>query len=560
MNLSIRTKIVLLCVLPVFLFAVLISGLSIILFKHASEQQVNDTREMLTAARKAALEHSVQVARSAIQPIYDSSVAGDMGARYRAVRLLKSLTYGTDGYFFGYDSNSVRVFWADKDLRIGESFKDFRDPSGLYVIDELVKAAKDGSHFRNYTFAVPNTEQLAAKIGYTLYLDKWDLIIGTAVNVDDIEHQVQEVAGELASRKQSLINLIFELSAAAFLIFSVVAAWQVKRLLMPLTLLRLKLDDIAEGEGDLTHRLPILRQDELGQLSTSFNRFVEKIHGLVSHVVSMTQQLNVLVASVASQAERSERAMNEQRHETDQVAAAVNQMSAAAVEVAKSAQDAANAAGTAEQEGQSASSVVTASARNIYGLVESLQVNGTSLDQLQREVQAIAGVVDVIRSIAEQTNLLALNAAIEAARAGDAGRGFAVVADEVRALASRTQLSTLEIQGMIGRLEQGTAQSVSAMRASSQAGTSSRHHAELATTSLTNIANLIGMITQMNAQIASAAAQQTTVAEEVNRNIQQIALAAESVAEDTRRGSEAARDLAAVGNSLNFALNQFKIT
>jgi methyl-accepting chemotaxis protein len=559
MQLSIRNKLVLLCVLPVLLFALLISGVSILLLKRATDEQVRDTRSMLVTARKTALEHSVEVAQSAISAIYAASTVGDMSARDRAVSVLKGVSYGTDGYFFGYDSNSIRVFWSDKDVKIGESFKTFQAPDGLFVINELVRAARDKSHFLNYTFPIPNSDKVVAKIGYAVYLEKWNLVIGTAVNVDDIEAQVEQVAQNLTERSNSLINLILLLSIAAFTILAIVVGWLVRRLLVPLEHIRSKLDEIAEGDGDLTQRLPIIRQDELGQLSLSFNRFVEKIQGLVGHVASTTHHLNILIGDVASQTQRSELAMNQQRQETEQIATAVNELSAAATEVARNAKDVARAAEEADQEGQSAANVVSASVNNIYVLVENLESSGLSLAQLQKEVEAIASVVGVIRSIAEQTNLLALNAAIEAARAGDAGRGFAVVADEVRALASRTQNSTQEIQTMIGRLQQGTTKTVSAMQLSGEAGSSSREKAAHAQASLNAIAELINTITEMTTQIASAAGQQTEVSEDVNKSIHQIAIAADNVSQDIRKCAEIAGDLKLVSENLNSMIRQFRI-
>lgn len=557
MPLSIRSKLVLLCVIPILLFSVLVSGLSVVLLKKTADEQVRDTREALVAARKASLQDATQVAVSAIASLYEVSTPGDMALRDQAVRILRKLTYGKDGYFFGYDSNSVRIFWADKDTKLGESFKNFRDPSGLFVINELVRVAQEGSHFRSYIFPLPNSDKLVEKIGYTIYLDKWDLVVGTAVNVDDIEAQVSRSAEELEARRYTLISLILSLSGVVFAVFAVISAWLVKRLLLPMQHIRIQLDDIAEGEGDLTHRLPILRNDEVGQLSASFNRFVDKIHKLVSHIVDTTQRLNALVVQVSQQAERSESAMSLQRQETDQIAAAVNELSAAAAEVANSAHDASQAATGAENESSSATAIVRENMETIHSLVGNLQSSQGSLDQLQGEVKDIAGVVGVIRSIAEQTNLLALNAAIEAARAGEAGRGFAVVADEVRALANRTQTSTQEIEGMISRLQHGTADTVLAMKLSSEAGIGSRERALEVASSLASIATLVGTITAMNAQIASAAVEQTAVSEEVNRSIQQIAVAVDGMAQDTRLGASTARDLAVASSSLNAMVNQF---
>lgn len=272
-----------------------------------------------------------------------------------------------------------------------------------------------------------------------------------------------------------------------------------------------------------------------------------------------TDQLFGLVGGVSSQAQRSEQAMAGQRHETDQVATAINEMSAAAHEVAQSAQRAAEAARETDQQGQQAKRVVDGSIAHIHDLVGEVRSSSESLDGLRRDVQGIVSVLEVIRAIADQTNLLALNAAIEAARAGEAGRGFAVVADEVRALASRTQQSTGEIQSMIDRLQSATGEAVAAMQRASQMGDSTREQASHAGEALDSIAVLIGTINSMNAQIASAAEEQTAVAEEINRSVHQIAVAVDEVASDAAQGAQAARDLDALGGRLQGLVGQFRV-
>jgi methyl-accepting chemotaxis protein len=294
-------------------------------------------------------------------------------------------------------------------------------------------------------------------------------------------------------------------------------------------------------------------------LATSFNRFVDKIHGLVRQVADTTTQLSGLVGAVASQAQRSEQAMEGQRQETDQVATAINQMSAASQEVAESAQRAAEAARETDQQGQAAKRVVEQSIERIHDLVGELRSSGTSLENLRQDVHGIVGALEVIRSIADQTNLLALNAAIEAARAGEAGRGFAVVADEVRALASRTQQSTGEIQGMIDRLQSATSQSVDAMQRAGEIGEHTRAQAAEAGVSLEAISALIATINSMNAQIASAAEEQTAVAEEINRSVQQIAAGVDGVAGEAAQGALTSRELDQLGIRLQRLVEQFHI-
>ena len=333
------------------------------------------------------------------------------------------------------------------------------------------------------------------------------------MNLDGIEAQVAVVEAKVEKRMEGVLLSILGVAAVVLLVIAAVGMLLANTILRPLHLMKANLDDIAAGEGDLTRRLAITSQDELGELAGAFNRFVDKIHGLVRQITEMTAQLTGLVSQVSDQAQRSEQAMERQRHETDQVATAINQMSSAAQEVARSAQGASVAAQQTDAEGQAAKRVVDGSIAQIHALVSDIRSSGVSLDSLQQDVASIVSVLSVIRSIAEQTNLLALNAAIEAARAGEAGRGFAVVADEVRALASRTQTSTQEIQGMIDRLQKGTVAAVDAMRRSSDAGDGTSAQANQAGASLDTMAQLIGTINSMNAQIASAAEEQTAVAE-----------------------------------------------
>ena len=559
MRMSLKAKVLSLAVLPVLLFALVISLTTLFILQAQARHEVEETRERLLSDAKATLQSYVAVAMTAIKALYDAASPGDDSARAQAIKLLSSITYGKEGYFFGYDSNTVRLFKANSPEGVGQSFKDNRDPNGVYVNRDLVKVAKDGTHYLQYSSPLPSNNQvLVPKLGYTEYLSKWDMAVGTSVNLDGIEAQVAVVEAKVQERMEGVVLSIVGV-AVVLLVIAAAGMLLANTILRPLNLMKANLDDIAAGEGDLTRRLTITSQDELGQLAGSFNRFVDKIHGLVRQITEMTTQLTGLVHQVSDQAHRSDQAMERQRHETDQVATAINEMSAAAQEVAKSAQNAAVAAQQTDEEGQAAKRVVAGSIVKIHALVDDIRSSGVSLDSLQKDVSSIVSVLGVIRSIAEQTNLLALNAAIEAARAGEAGRGFAVVADEVRALASRTQISTQEIQGMIDRLQAGTQSAVEAMRRSSEAGDGTSAQANEAGASLDTMAQLIATINSMNAQIASAAEEQTAVAEEINRSVHQIAVAVDNVADETQLGAQTSRSLAELGQRLGNLVGQFRI-
>ena len=317
------------------------------------------------------------------------------------------------------------------------------------------------------------------------------------------------------------------------------------------------LDQISQG--DLTGEIPIHRLDELGKLNDGLITMQTHLKVMMAEIAEMAGTVGDNAKNFTREMEGVYQQSQQQSDSVSNIAGTMVEMNAAVREVADSAQAAADAVSESGDELRKVTAQMHQSRAASHAVVTTVsQASGTMLNLFQ-SIHQIGTITQGIKEIAEQTNLLALNAAIEAARAGEAGRGFAVVADEVRALASRTQTSTQEIQGMIDRLQKGTEAAVDAMRRSSDAGDGTSAQANQAGASLDTMAQLIGTINSMNAQIASAAEEQTAVAEEINRSVHQIAVAVDSVADETQLGAQTSRSLADLGQRLGQLVGQFRI-
>nr|WP_223501909.1 methyl-accepting chemotaxis protein [Pseudomonas sp. BF-R-24] len=327
----------------------------------------------------------------------------------------------------------------------------------------------------------------------------------------------------------------------------------------PLKQMVAMLDDIAQGEGDLTRRLTSDRADELGSIAKGFNTFLAKLQAMITQVVTSVQSVSDSSEHTADIAIRTNTGVHKQMAEIDQVATAVQEMTATAQDVARNATQAAQAASHADQAASQGMQIVRDTSNSIGALAVEIGRAVGVVQTLAKDSENINAILTAIRGIAEQTNLLALNAAIEAARAGEQGRGFAVVADEVRNLAQKTQKATEEIQTMIQQLQQGTRDVVRVMEDSQNRTDESVLHASKAAEALETITQAVSVINDMNTQIASAAEEQSAVADDINRNVINIGQVANEVAGGADESSAASADLTKLAEQQRRLINQFRV-
>ncbi|WP_219095512.1 methyl-accepting chemotaxis protein [Pseudomonas sp. UMAB-40] len=333
----------------------------------------------------------------------------------------------------------------------------------------------------------------------------------------------------------------------------------IRILIQPLHVMTRAMEDIADGEGDLTKRLTIVNNDEFGVLGTAFNRFVERVHTSIREVSSATGQVNEVALRVVAASNSSMFNSDQQASRTSSVAAAINQLGAAAQEIARNAAQASSQASDARSLAEDGQQVVDRSIKAMNQLSSMLSASSTNIESLNSKTVNIGQILEVITSISQQTNLLALNAAIEAARAGEAGRGFAVVADEVRNLAHRTQESAQQVQTMIEELQVGARESVSTMSDSQRHSQDSVEIANLAGERLNSVTLRIGEIDGMNQSVATATEEQTAVVESINVDITEINTLNQEGVENLQSTLRACSDLEQQAARLKQLVGSFRI-
>ncbi|MFA0079795.1 methyl-accepting chemotaxis protein [Vibrio artabrorum] len=528
----------------------------------------------------------------------DASVANRQTAYYwNQDGFLRQLNQQQDGWFFGFTQSGQKTMVSMfQEPTTGEvkMFANYQQPSGIAMsglsksMDDMVnllnsfKIEKTGFVFltdsqgdvqihreRSHSGSSlqqlygPQSSQLLNKSGFnlitsesqgqevfvaSLYVSSMDWFVIGVVPKD-------EVFAELDATGQKML-IMTAVVALVFILMGIVLANSITQ---PIKLLAKRFQALGEGDGDLAQRIEVKGNDEIAQLSAGFNGFIDKIHESMKEVFSTSQALQVAAESVSNKAHVTHNNSQEQRDQTLQVVAAINEMGMTISEIASNAATAAETATQASDNTEVGRTVVNKAKDAISRLAQDIESTGQVVEQLASTTQDIGSILGVIRDISEQTNLLALNAAIEAARAGEQGRGFAVVADEVRNLASRTADSTEEIQKMINQLQSDAKDAVAAMSAGQVITLEGVSASDEAVDVLGGISGRIVDISDRNTQVATATEEQSTVVHTINQNIEEINAINEVTTGTAEQLAEASQELRELSSRLDKMVGSFKL-
>ena len=507
---------------------------------------------LIMTEKQQSVSNMVQGAVSIIASYQKEVDAGKMtkeDAQKRAFDRIGSIRYDGANYLWINDLGPKMIMHPLKPELDGKDLSDNKDPNGKALFVEMAKVCRDkGKGFVDYAWSKPGSTQPVPKISYVELYQPWGWVIGTGIYIDDVSAHVRQ------------IEIGIGIGLLGILALSILLAWLVSRTVTgPIKTVVDTIRDIAQGEGDLTKRLPIHCKNEIGELSEWFNTFIGKLHGIINQVSGSSMQL----ASSSLQLQQTTKDMTDSiaqlSSQSTSLATAGEEMSATSGDIANNCHHAAGNAGGATEKAKLGAAVVGQSIAVMISIAERVQNAASTVDALGVRSEQIGAIIGTIEDIADQTNLLALNAAIEAARAGEQGRGFAVVADEVRALAERTTRATKEIGEMIKAIQKETKAAVTSMEQSVTQVEQGTSHASESGRSLQEILDIINDVTEQISQIATAAEEQTSTTREISSNVLNLNDLAQQNDHALRETAIAANDVSRQAEELRELVGQFRL-
>ncbi|MGM0521549.1 MAG: methyl-accepting chemotaxis protein [Pseudomonadota bacterium] len=529
-NISLQTKMVFLVLFPMLVLAVVLFALEMRSSAERIQETLDEQREVLVKERENTVRFLVESARNAVSHLVDNPALSEDEAQARAQEILQNFRFGNDNYVFAFEFDGTAIALAAAPDRIGTNMSGITDSEGNAFVDDLIDRARDrNDSFYDYQWINPANGETEAKHSMAIPIPEWDWMIGTGIYLSDIDQGLAEVEALAWSEFRS--GLVIKTIVTILILVGVgfVATYLVHRALRPVRRAAAAMHGVATGEADLTQRLAVESNDEVGNLARQFNAFVERMQ-LTLQDVHRTSR-SVLQASLDIDS-----GTNELATRTEQSASNLQQTSSSMEEITSTVQHTTQSAEQASQLSQSAVDV----ARRGSDAMERVE---STMGTINDSATQIGDIITMIDSIAFQTNILALNASVEAARAGEHGRGFAVVAEEVRKLASRSSEAASEIRELIDGSMKNTREGTELVR---EAGST-----------MQEIMESVTRVTDVIAEISAGAREQSAGIGEINTAVAEMDSMTQQNSSMVQESSSAAQSLREGAEHLSHLLDAF---
>nr|WP_298055650.1 methyl-accepting chemotaxis protein [uncultured Halomonas sp.] len=527
--LGLQAKVLALVLLPLLLVTV-----ALVLFDtYTRTQDVHESlleqQQLLIDERREAVRDVVQVATTAIAPIYQAAGANDARAKARAAEILRAMRFSGDNYIFVYEADGTNVVLPFSPEREGTNLSSLQAPDGAYIVRDFISVGQKGGGFYEYPWEYPGTNEPQPKHSYVAQLEKWGWVVGAGVYMTDVDDALVELeAAAMAGLRQSILFATL-LGAGLFGVVAIITIGFARRTLGPIKRTSAAMRDIAQGRGDLTRRLAVESNDEIGDLAVQFNAFVARMQETLQDVRRSTLSVHQAAGEISQSSE-------ELATRTEQGAANLQQTSASMEEITSTVNHSAENAQQANKLVQSTAEVAR-EGETAMGQVE------TTMRDINDSASRISDIINISDAIAFQTNILALNASVEAARAGEHGRGFAVVAQEVRILASRSSDASKEIRALIDASVQHTNSGATLVR---NAGETMRE-----------IVSSVAKVTDVIGEITAGAKEQSSGIGQINTAVAEMDTMTQQNAAMVQESTTAAASMRRHAEHLNELINSF---